>query len=72
MLSTGNEGIRKERLHEVESSGVERGDWEIGFGGGEGGEQQLLTYLLPCPTCGGNVPRDCLLGIASEIKQWLA
>lgn len=56
MLSTGNEDIRKWRLHEVECTGVERGDWEIGFEGKEGGEQLQLIYLLPWPIYGGMFP----------------
>lgn len=56
MLSIGNEGIRKGRLHEVACSWVEGGDWEIEFGGGEGGEQLQLTYPLPWPAYGGFFP----------------
>ena len=56
MLFTGNEGIRKGKLHELECSGVEQGDWEIGFGGKEVGEQLQLIYLLPWPTYGGMFP----------------
>lgn len=72
MLFIGHEGIRKGRLYEVTCGGLERGNWEVGFGGGEGSEQLAVNLPASLACLWRDLPRKYLLGIASEIKELLA